>query len=379
MSRSSYDFIVVGAGAAGLQLVLSILEEEFFSESTILIIDKSPKKENDRTWSFWEKGMGPYDSIIHKSWSKGLFHSSKRSIDLNMGEYLYKTLRAVDFYQYAKGIIGEHDRVDWLQSEVELAGSDGTVIASGKEYKGNWIFDSRIPEEYHTDTDSVKLLQHFLGWVIEFEDKVFDTDTFTMMDFRDRMPGTCSFMYILPFGPRKGLVEFTFFNETLIKKEEYEEYLTRYLSKYYPGRNYRIIEKEVGIIPMTTYKFNRHHDGKLIKIGTAGGWVKPSSGYSFKISQRFISRVIDNLKRGKSPQKGVAKGKNRFYDSIFLGILEDQNDKGEELFDNMYSKLHADLIFKFLDEETSVAEDIRIMSKYANATFTRAFFRQLFS
>ena len=159
MSRTSYDFIVVGAGAAGLQLILALIIEESFSDSTILIIDKSPKKENDRTWSFWEKGMGPYDSIIHKSWGKGLFHSSKRSIDLNMGEYLYKTLRAIDFYQYAKGLIGEHDRVDWLQSEVESAGSDGTVIASGKEYTGNWIFDSRVPEAFHTDTDSVKLLQ----------------------------------------------------------------------------------------------------------------------------------------------------------------------------------------------------------------------------
>ena len=362
-----------------MQLVLTILDDPDLSGSNILIVDKSDKDQNDRTWSFWEKGKGPYDEIIYKSWPKGWFHSSQNSISLEMGGYVYKTLRAIDFYTHAKKVISGRENITWLKHEVNAIGKDGVMSINEKEYTGKWIFDSRVSPDFEADTKSVKLLQHFLGWIVEFEEDVFDEQCFTMMDFRYKMPETCSFIYVLPFNPRKALIEFTFFNDSLIEESEYEDYIKSYLESSYEGLKYTIVEKEFGIIPMTTYKFHKAHQDKVIKIGTAGGWVKPSSGYSFKISQRFISMLLKNIKSGRRPEHGIGTGKNRFYDSIFLGILKDQNYRGEALFDNMYSKLPADLIFKFLDEETKLGEDIRIMSKFTNLTFTKAFFKQLFA
>jgi lycopene beta-cyclase len=50
-----YDYIIVGAGAAGLMLANAMALDPFFSDKRILILDKDPKEANDRTWCFWEK------------------------------------------------------------------------------------------------------------------------------------------------------------------------------------------------------------------------------------------------------------------------------------------------------------------------------------
>ena len=360
-------------------MVLTMLKDSFFAEKRMLIIDKSAKQENDKTWSFWEKGESPYESIVRKSWQGGWFHSTHHSISLQMDGYKYKTIKSLDFYNHARQELSSESRIDWIQDEVIHIGADGVVKTSQEEFSADIIFDSSIPNEFHSDNNSVNLSQHFLGWVLKFEDEEFKEDEFTMMDFRDRMPGTCSFMYVLPFDKRTALVEFTFFSEDILQKEDYEEYIRSYLDKYHSNKKYSILEKEYGVIPMSTFDFSKYHSGKIVKIGTGGGWVKPSSGYSFKITQRFIREVINNIKKGRPASRKVAVGKHRFYDSIFLGILKDHNDRGEALFETMYKKLPASQIFRFLDEETTLWQDIKVMSKFANAEFTKAFLRRVFS
>lgn len=378
MSRTSFDFIIIGAGAAGLQLLLSLLKDEKFGQANILLLDKDKKLENDKTWCFWENEEGPYEELIYRTWSKGQFYSKNTAIDLDMGDYTYKMLRAIDFYDYAREIIENSENVTWLHEEVESASTEGMVTTPNDEYHANWVFDSRIPDEFNSDTTSTKLLQHFLGWIITFEEDVFDPESFLMMDYRDNKEDATSFTYILPFDRRTALVEFTLFSATLLKEEEYQSYLLNYIKQRISDTPYEIKDVEQGVIPMSDYSFYQHHAGKVVKIGTAGGWVKPSSGYSFKISQTSIKKLLVNLREGLEPSLGVARGRYRLYDSIFLRILDQHNEKGELYFETMYTKLPGYLILKFLDEKTTLAEDIRIMSKYTNFTFTKAFFQQLF-
>ena len=50
-----FDYIIIGNGLAGLQLVLKMSEDVFFENKTIALIDPLEKNSNDKTWSFWEK------------------------------------------------------------------------------------------------------------------------------------------------------------------------------------------------------------------------------------------------------------------------------------------------------------------------------------
>ncbi len=375
-----YDHIIVGAGAAGLHLALAMQRTGGWGDKKVLILDKNEKNENDRTWSFWEKGRGLWDSIVHHQWEKGLFHGPTKTIELNLEPYTYKTIQAIDFYHMAKTQLANDDRFDWITDNVvQIATQNEQVIVTGETeaYLGGQVFDSRIPAAFFNQQDDhIRLVQHFKGWVVKTKTPQFDPDCFLMMDYRMVYKDTTSFTYILPYSPTCALIEFTFFSKDLLEKEEYEGLIKTYIESYLDLGEYEVVEEEFGIIPMTTYPFHEHSSERILKIGTAGSWVKPSSGYSFKNAERNAQKIVNNIIRGKSPGKGLIKPKFRFYDRIFLDVLSRYNQRGPKIFQDMYGKNSTKRIFRFLDEETHFLQEVKIMSSFQTGPFMRAFFRQ---
>ena len=49
-----YDYIIAGAGLAGLMLALE-MSKSSLKNKKVLLVDKDPKNTNDRTWCFWAK------------------------------------------------------------------------------------------------------------------------------------------------------------------------------------------------------------------------------------------------------------------------------------------------------------------------------------
>ena len=75
--KLNYDYIICGGGASGLSLAFELSKDIDFKTKKILIIDPEyPKKNNDRTWCFWEDNDDKNwdDSIFHK-WSNVWFKS----------------------------------------------------------------------------------------------------------------------------------------------------------------------------------------------------------------------------------------------------------------------------------------------------------------
>jgi lycopene beta-cyclase len=70
-----YDFIIAGAGMAGLSLAYHLSQSPLRNRS-VLILDKETKTRNDRTWCCWEKGDGPFESILFRKWSRVEFHGT---------------------------------------------------------------------------------------------------------------------------------------------------------------------------------------------------------------------------------------------------------------------------------------------------------------
>jgi len=382
MQPKVYDYIIIGAGAAGLHLAIAMCDDDYFTDKSIAILEKSSKDKNDRTWCFWEKGIGTWDKIVSAEWSNGKFITSKIEVDLDMAGFSYKMIKGIDFYNYAKKIISNHDNVDWIKCEVEniIQNHPNEVITDIGAFRGHRIFDSRIDKDFFksNDSNSINLLQHFKGLFIETQENTFDTSSFVMMDYRISYPGTTSFIYVLPFSSNSALVEFTFFSPKLVEKSVYDEYIEKYIKETLEVNDYSVTDTEEGIIPMSNYPFHHLNSESLTKIGTAGSWVKPSTGYSFKNANNYSLKVVENIKKGKKPSDGLINRKFRMYDSIFLDVLKKHNPEGAELFSRMYSKNSAELIFKFLDEKTNFWEDLKVMNSFQLKPFAKAFFRHLF-
>ena len=375
----NFNYIIIGGGLAGLQLALQLSRDRFFEQQTIAIIDPSPKTENDKTWCFWEKGKGQWDSIITKSWDKSRFISSENNIELNLEPYKYKMLRSLDFYNTAKSELSKLDNFHFIEDEIVRI-DKASMFAFGKNesYGAIHIFDSRITSAYLEDPKYTKIFQHFKGWTIETETPQFDPSEFTMMDFRLKYEESTSFTYVLPISPTKALVEFTFFTAFLTEEKVYDEFLENYIKNILKINNFKITETEKGVIPMTDFPFHKESTPKITKIGAAGSWIKGSTGYSFKHTEKKVAQIIENLKAGKDLSEGLLTKRFRFYDAIFLDVLSQTNEMGELIFSNFYSKNSIEEIFKYLDEETSISEELKIMRSLYHPQFIKSFFRKIF-
>lgn len=382
MDSTVYDYAIVGAGAAGLHLAMAMSKDKFFDSKKILLLEKSQKDVNDKTWCFWEKGDGQWDSIATKIWDQAQFMATDQQINLKMGAYRYKMLASLDFYTYTKEELKNKENITWVNAEVEniKQGETTTIETSGQSYLAKHVFDSIITPDFFNSNDKyTRLLQHFKGWVIETDEEVFNDKSFVMMDFRITVPDTTCFTYVLPISRKKALIEFTFFSPTLVEDERYENLLSRYVKEILRIERYQITAKEKGVIPMSDYPFHKSNNQQLTKIGTAGGWVKPASGYSFKNAERYSQLIINNIKNNRLPSHKLLNTLFRKYDALFIDILYHHNQLGVGLFKIMYGKNKAHQIFAFLDEETTHAEEFKIINSFPRWPFMRALFKKVFS
>lgn len=372
-----FDYIITGAGAAGLSLAFH-LNSAGLSDKRILLIDKAPKHENDRTWCFWEAGDNPFESIVFRKWDHVAFHGNRFSKVLHLAPYRYKMIRGIDFYSHM---------ADWLQSQpnitqvygdvqsVEDAAYGVEVNAAGRRYEGAWAFNSiqfqqpaQQPEKYHY------LLQHFLGWVIQTPQAAFDPRQATLMDFRIPQAGETRFVYVLPFDPHTALVEFTVFSGKLLERDEYKRELENYISNQLQIADYEEQHEEFGVIPMTDAPFPAQAGARVINIGTAGGRTKPSTGYTFRRIQRHSAQIAQALKATGAPFFSALLPNRRYelFDSTLLNVLDKGRDAGMQVFTDLFSRNPPQRVFKFLDEDTTLTEDLQIMSSVNMPAFSLA-------
>ena len=128
---------------------------------------------------------------------------------------------------------------------------------------------------------------------------------------------------------------------------------------------------------MTCHPFEKNNSNKIINIGTAGGWTKPSSGYTFKFVDKNCEKVIKFLKEKKSSKKISFKTRHWIYDLIFLHVLYTKNNLGKNLFEKMFAKNKTELVLRFLDNDTSIKEEINIASSFPKILFTKSLFQNI--
>jgi lycopene beta-cyclase len=378
--NSHFDYIIIGNGLAGLQLALKLATDAFFGEKQIALIDPSEKNNNDKTWSFWEIGPSPWDAMVQKSWKHATIYTSKKNIALNLEPYTYKTIRAIDFYNHAKTQLKQYNNIHFILERVEIVEETKNIIVKTNKnsYTASHVFDSRVPDVFRTSPKKhLTITQHFKGWIIKTETPVFDENSIVMMDYRLKDGHQTTFTYVLPFSKTEALVEFTYFTENTVDETVYDHFIKTYIATFLKTNHYTIIETEKGIIPMTMFPFEDFNTQNITKIGTGGGWVKGSTGYSFKHTEKKTAIIIRNLKANKKPSEGLFKRKYKFYDKVFLKVLKDENDKGEWIFQQFYDKNSAQTMFRFLDEESTFIEELKIMWSLFSWSFIKAFFKTL--
>lgn len=379
-----YNYIFTGSGLSALMTVYEIILSRKFEDKTILLIDENSKKTNDRTWCFWDEN-NLYHDIVSKKWSTALFADKNMTRELILEPYQYKMVKGLDFYTLVFDELSKHSNIHFVNQKVidfQELGNHCVVKTdsegSEESFTCNQIFNSIFnPEIVKKQTKYPFLHQHFIGWFIKSKEAVFNPDCATFMDFSVEQKGNTRFMYVLPTSENEALIEYTLFSKDLLTKEEYETEIKNYIEKL-GITNYELREKEQGNIPMTSYEFWKHNTKNIINIGSAGGWTKASTGYTFKNTTKKSKSLVQFLQTETDFRKFHKKDKFWFYDLLFLDVLNRRNDFGSEVFSALFKKGKPSLIFRFLDEETSLWEDLQVIWKCPKGLFVRTMFGRIF-
>ena len=376
-----YDFIIAGSGCGGLSLLYRILQEPTLQNKSILIIDKDKKNSDDRTWCFWEKKEGIFDSIVHAKWNTLEFLSTDFEEKLDLGTYTYKMIRGVDFYNFVINHAKKFSNVTFLQESIVSITPDentASVKTTENSYEGNIVFNSTAifnPEI----TAQNSLLQHFKGWVVKTETPFFNPKIGRLMDFRVSQINGTTFMYVLPISTTEALIEYTLFTTTVLDKEAYNTALKKYIKEELKIENYSISHEEFGVIPMSLAKFEKNPGKNIINIGTAGGFTKASSGYTFQFIQKDVTEIVTRLKSGKNLNVNTSFENKLYnwYDRTLIDVLLSKKMTGSEIFTEMFQKNSPEKILAFLGNESTLLEDITIMTSLPTKPFLTSGIKQL--
>jgi lycopene beta-cyclase len=384
-SMTQYDFIIAGGGLAGLSLACHLVRSPLRRRS-ILIVDRSAKEQNDRTFSFWSERPSLFDMAIHRSWDR--LHCAGDTFEQTMSlhSYRYHTVRGLDFYRLARQTLAAQETVTFHQGEItHLEDSvDGAgVRVDGQSYRGRWLFDSTYqgPKSLD-DTGYQALTLHFKGWEVETAVPVFDPHTPTLMDFRTPQAGDTRFFYLLPFSERRALVEFTCFGGGRLDEATYTQALKAYLESVRGVRHYEIVAQEGGQIAISDRPYARRLGRHIMAIGARGGRVKPSTGYAFGRIQQDSAAIVQSLLETGAPFAVPADSvRYHFLDSLLLQVMassaagDGRGDRMAAIFAALFRGNPIGRIFRFLDETASAWEIVRLMATVPPWPFLHVLFR----
>lgn len=360
--------------------------DPFFQHASILLIDQSFQRTNDRTWCFWEAGQGFFESIVHHRWSTLRVTSKTIDVSSSIDPYAYKMIRGEDFYAYCLNALQSKSNIELRTGKITDIGDTATgafVVVDGERLEAKYVFNSVLrtsSEGLAAVQKKHHLLQHFKGWVIHTPEPVFDPARATFMDFTVSQEHGTTFMYVLPTSTTTALVEYTLFTEQLLDDAAYDAALKAYISNQLGINIYTIEHVEFGIIPMTNADFSSRH-ARVINLGVAGGQAKPSSGFAFQFIQRKTAAIVAQLISGEVIDQSLSLHDKRFllYDSTLLHVLTRKQMAGDAVFSAIFQKNPMQRVLRFLENRSSIVDDLHIMSSVPTRIFMPAAIKEMFA
>jgi lycopene beta-cyclase len=369
----NYDYVFLGLGCGNGLMLLQLADEGMLANKRILVIEPELIVKNDRTFCFWmepERVNSCFLSVlVENQWRKVNVGEKVQSLDSLRyyrisGRTLSEKVQSLLTRENARIIQIKYDGIP------KTDGENAQLSILGEHLTASLVFDNRPPSYVEPNASETRLFQSFYGWEIKSDRPVFDADCFTMMDFNVQQEGATQFMYVLPFDEHRALVEITRFGEELLPSERAEQALLSYLTQH--SICYSIEDKEKGVIPMFSHSIlGNASSSAWINTGERAGMLKPSTGYSFERSLTFAKHVVEGIKVNSKPYL-TKKTRFAYYDRLLLQILRDQPAKGALIFTQLFKQNAAINVFKFLDERSTLREDLRILKSLPFGLFVGA-------
>lgn len=295
---------IVGGGLSGLSLVSSLARFKRLP-GEVVISEPNPEALISKTFSFWftqDESDFLNPEFQTRDWSLG----SKECLKTYSGSgFRYGTRTGQHVLQSAMQAITHHPQITLIPELI-------TERPTAKH-----VFDSRP-----CALDSFQLIQSFAGTEVSFNHPHEITAVSLMNDICVTDTGI-RFVYVLPLGPERLLVEHTEFTTSPTDLTKLNNLNTGYLSEHFDSQSFHIIRTEEAHIPMG-FRHQESHWG--IPLGARGGMTRDATGYGYR-TIRYACRDIGNqLVESNRPIPYQKSALTNRADQLFLKLIAKRPD-----------------------------------------------------
>ena len=361
------DYAILGGGMAGLTMASTLLRR-IEPESSVVVVEPRTEYTHDRTFCFWNVAPVDADCVVEHRWFRWSVRAGGKTHVAESDGYAYCYVPGDEFYKNTV------DAIDWApQAKLELGtrageitqNDDGThrIQTDTGEIDAKWVFDTRPSPSL---VESSTTLQHFVGWHVRFEEPIFDPQTVTLMDFDVPQDHGLHFMYVLPFSRYEAMVESTFFSAQVLPEATYEGYIRDYLRERLNVTDEQLERAEVvrverGVVPMTPSQMVEPEPEGWHLLGTPGGFVRAATGYCFHATGRWALNNLEWLEEPNGKRPPVRSSRLAWLDSVLLGYLEREPERAPEIFLQLFERVPADALVRFLSDVGTVSDAFAVM------------------
>ena len=369
------DLIIIGAGAAGLSLLLSLQELNY--PHTVKVLEQRNGPQHDRIWSFWNSNDLPFyiKAIVSHEWSSWSLSTQQREYSMNDSFYRYCSIRSEHLGALAIEHAEQQTNVEIIFNcdvmSIECNADSVFIDTPNGQMLAKSVVDTRPPPLNHAHDG---LFQCFYGEEVLINADVFEPSSVKLMDQLRYSELGIEFVYILPFSSNHALVEFTCFSITIIDKEILRARLNEILKDLLEQHDYKVLRTEQAVLPMYAVNENLNKTHKnLIYGGIAGGAMRISTGFSFLNSQRWAKQCAQALiDQGKLIPSPPINAIYRKMDALMISVLRNDMKIGVTIFEQMFKRVKAERFARFMTEQATAADVISVIAAMPKRAFLRA-------
>jgi len=364
----SAEYVVVGAGCAGLTLAWQLSQQ---TRHPVVIVDNGAPRP-DHFFGFWDHGAPALSlarDLATARWNRWSIITDQGVVVQNSTRSPYTALSSQAYEtRLLQGLKG-CSRIRFVQAsanQVACTPELCRVDTTEGRIHGGQVFDSRpLP------TPPGTLLQHFLGWRVQCEAPCFEPETAILMDFRVSQSRGMHFIYLLPFSQDEALVESTVFSPDPLPECWYADQIRAYLSEWYGIHSFRTVAREQGQIPLL-YAYDRD-TGRGTPVGVRAGAVRVSSGYAFAhILTQAEAVALDVARRRPVTARPCTGSVDRWMDHVLLRVIRRNPHLAPRIFQGMAAALSGDEMADFMNGNHGWRQRLRIVAAMPAWPFVRA-------
>lgn len=364
-----YDLAFIGFGAAAMSLIARLAQADW--PGSLVVIEPEAIERNDRTWCGWGPNQHPFSDQLTQTWSRWAVSQAQASITREAPETPYEMLHAGVVRERTRAMI--EARSDWAcLANRALAHSHAIAdhgwqlsLNTGEQISAQWVLDARPPA---LSLKRPWLWQSFLG--VEVKGPNFqNNDTVRLMDFVDANTPWPTFFYELPISANHRLIELTQFVPEPSDMNALQIALDDELKRRGIDQS-AIIRQESGHLPMAPIAHYNHD--QWLRIGAAGGSMRPATGYAFHSIQRWAQACAHTLLTQQQPTAPQRSQLLDWLDGVFLESLWRRPEQASQRFVTLFEQTPPAALTRFLMGRASGLDIARVLLALPKGPMIRA-------